>query len=130
MTDNEWILWFGLILFAFLILGRLGSISRTLRSALRPSPEFDQPGYLFQDVREIKEKIDRINRTLGSLEERYIVIRENMREVSLAIEEMRQVMQSDVKDLHLMLSRIESLLAVIEQRMNSENQVFTWKPGW
>ena len=130
MIDNEWTLWIGLLLFALMILGRLGSISRTLRSALRPSPEFNKPGYLFHDVSEIKDKIDSIHRALGSLEERYIVIREHIREISLTVEEMRQVMASDVKDLHFTLGQVESLLARIERRLNPENQEYIWKPGW
>ena len=130
MLDNEWTLWIGFLLFALMILGRLSSISRTLRSALRPSPEFNKPGYLFHDVSEIKDKIDSIHRALGSLEERSVVIREHVRAISLMVEEMRNVIGSDVKDLHFTLGHIESILAAIERRLNPENQERTWRPGW
>jgi len=130
MSNNEWAILIGLVLFALLVLRRLGTLNRTLRSALIPSPEFNKPGYLFHDVSEIKDRIDSLHKSLGSLDEKLTVIREHMRAVSLTVEEMQQTMDFEVKGLHAALGQIDGTLVGIDQRLNPENNVYSWKPGW
>jgi hypothetical protein len=50
------------VTFALLLLRRLGTINRTLRSALIPSAEFNKPGYIFHDVSGIKERFVQLRR--------------------------------------------------------------------
>jgi uncharacterized membrane protein YcjF (UPF0283 family) len=130
MSNSEWAILIGLVLFALLVLRRLGTINKTLRSALIPSPEFNKPGYLFHDVSEIKDKIDSLHKSLGSLDEKLTVIREHMRAISLTAEEVQQTLDSEVKGLHAALGQIDGTLAGIDQRLNPENNVYSWKPGW
>jgi hypothetical protein len=130
MNNSEWAILIGLVLFALLVLRRLGAINRTLRSALIPSPEFNKPGFLFHDMSEIKDKIDSLHRSLGSLDEKLTVIREHMRAISLTAEEIQQMLDYEVKGLHSALGQIDGTLAGIDQRLNPENNVYSWKPGW
>ena len=130
MNNSEWAILIGLVLFALLVLRRLGAINRTLRSALIPSPECNKPGFLFHDISEIKDKIDSLHRSLGSLDEKLTVIREHMRAISLTAEEIQQMLDYEVKGLHSALGQIDGTLAGIDQRLNPENNVYSWKPGW
>jgi hypothetical protein len=130
MNNSEWMILIGLVLFALLVIRRLSTISRTLRSALIPTPEFNKPGYLFHDVSEIKDRIDNLQKSLGSLDEKLIVIREHMRAISLTMEEVQQTLDLEVKGLNAALGQIDGTLAGIDQRLNPENNVYSWKPGW
>jgi hypothetical protein len=130
MNNSEWAILIGLVLFALLVLRRLGAINRTLRSALIPSPEFNKPGFLFHDMSEIKDKIDSLHKSLGSLDEKLAVIREHMRAISFTTEEIQQMLDYEVKGLHSALEQINGTLAGIDQRLNPENNVYSWKPGW
>ena len=130
MNNSEWMILIGLVLFALLVIRRLSSISRTLRSALIPTPEFNKPGYLFHDVSEIKDRIDNLQKSLGSLDEKLIVIREHMRAINLTMEDVQQTLDLEVKGLNAALGQIDGTLAGIDQRLNPENNVYSWKPGW
>lgn len=130
MSRSEWMILIGLVIFALLVLRRLGTINKTLRSALIPSSEFNKPGYLFHDVSEIKDRIDNLQKSLGSLEEKLVVIREQMRAVNLTMEEIQQTMNQEVKGLHASLGQIDTTLAGIDQRLIPEKSWYSWKPGW
>ena len=130
LSNNEWLTLIGLVLFALLVLRRLSTINKTLRSALIPSPEFNKAGYLFHDVSEIKDKIENLHKSLGSLDERLIVIREHMRSISLTMEELQQTLDLEVKGLHAALGQIDGTLAGMDRRLHPENNVYSWKPGW
>ncbi len=130
MIDSAWIPWIGLTLFALLVLRRLGVMNRTIRAALLPSRETNQPGHLLHEIAEIKHSLANLQETLQSMENSLILIREHLRDTNLTMEAISKTMMSDVSGLHHTLERIDYSLVQIEERLNPENRLYSYKPGW
>ncbi len=130
MIDSEWIPWIGLTLFALLVLRRLGVISRTLRAALLPSREASQPGHLLHEMAEIRRSLANLQEMLQSVENSLILIREHLRDANLASDATSKAVISDFSGLHRTLERIDYSLVQIEERLNPENRIYSYKAGW
>ncbi len=130
MIDSEWIPWIGAALLALLVLRRLGVISRIMRAALLPSHESSQPGHLLREMAEIRGSLANLQETLRSVENSLVLIREHLRDTNLTIDEISKTMMSDVNGLHHALERIDYSLVQIEERLNPEKRIYSYKPGW
>jgi hypothetical protein len=130
MIDSNWMIWIGLALFALLVLRRLGTIAKTMRVALLPSRGSDQAGHIAHDLSEIRVRLESIHRSLESLNGTILLINEHLKGMNLTVEQIHNSVLSDVKGIHYTLDRMDSSLDTIEERLNPENRVYSWKPGW
>ena len=130
MIDSELAIWIGLVLFALLVLRRLGVIGSTMRAALLPSRESNPPSHIADDVGEIRTKLENIHRSLESLNSTLLLINEHLKGANLTLEQAQSSVVTDVKGIHYTLDRIDSSLDTIEQRLNPETRTYSWKQGW